>query len=278
MRGAHANIAFELTLSVKQTTARVRTLRRFYLTSATVGDVARRVVLGRAGGGGDLGWRGCVSKRVARNGSVACVAPTRLPTRPNATSRLVVPEPEFAAPPDLPDGRPLQDATGRAQPCLSAASAPRSCLNAVVVTPRGAPTCAAHPRALLAKFTWRAGGRRAHIAWPARVAKTVVHRTGSDWPGTRCHKHGRARCANARSWAAGPANRTGYQGTGMLQGIAVLSHRGRYDALVVPGRVAHGLERQHPAPCRSRAWFPATAEVTSTQTRDFFKISYQNQL
>ena len=64
----------------------------------------------------------------------------------------------------------------------------------------------------------------------------------------------------------------------MLQGIAVLSHRGRYDALVVPGRVAHGLERQHPAPCRSRAWFPATAEVTSTQTRDFFKISYQNQL
>ena len=58
MRGAHANIAFELTLSVKQTTARVRTLRRFYLTSATVGDVARRVVLGRAGGGGDLGWRG----------------------------------------------------------------------------------------------------------------------------------------------------------------------------------------------------------------------------
>ena len=106
MRGAHANIAFELTLSVKQTTARVRTLRRFYLTSATVGDVARRVVLGRAGGGGDLGWRGCVSKRVARNGSVACVAPTRLPTRPNATSRLVVPEPEFAAPPDLPDGRP----------------------------------------------------------------------------------------------------------------------------------------------------------------------------
>ena len=131
MRGAHANIAFELTLSVKQTTARVRTLRRFYLTSATVGDVARRVVLGRAGGGGDLGWRGCVSKRVARNGSVACVAPTRLPTRPNATSRLVVPEPEFAAPPDLPDGRPLQDATGRAQPCLSAASAPRSCLNAV---------------------------------------------------------------------------------------------------------------------------------------------------